>query len=188
MLELRGAAETVTSGFIAELTVAPYELRDVLAADLESRVHSLESDVEFLGQASVDPAKIIEGVELWSHYGADEELLELAEQFDPFVLADESEAGRPRDELIAQSEAAMARYRARLDELEREHKQRVSLEIVARAAKVATRLRRLDDPSHLLVTYREVDEPLTELEGYVHEGVLALDREIEQQIDLARGK
>jgi hypothetical protein len=31
-------------------------------------------------------------------------------------------------------------------------------------------------------------EPLAELERYVHQAVLALDREIQHQIDLARGK
>lgn len=81
----------------------------------------------------------------------------------------------------------MARYRERMDELEREHKQRVSLDLIGRATRVAERLRRLNEPSRILVTYYDVDEPLSELERYVHEAVLALDREIQHQIDLARG-
>jgi hypothetical protein len=188
MLELRAAAEAVTASFIAELAVDSHELREVLAADLESRVDSLQSDLKFLSQASVDPAKIIEGVELWAHYGADEELLELAQRFDPLVLAKESAAGRPREELIAQSEAATERYRARMDELEQEHKQRVSFDLIERATQVASRLQCLNDPSRILVAYHDVDEPLSELEGYMYEAVVALDREIQHQIDLARGK
>jgi hypothetical protein len=149
MLELRAAAESVTSGFIADLTVDPDELRHVLCADLDSRVNALRDDLEFLSQADIDPSEIIEGVELWSRHGADEELLELAEQFDPFVLAEQSDAGRPREELIAESEAAMVRYRARMEELEREHKQRVSLDLIDRATSTATRLSRLTNQARL---------------------------------------
>jgi hypothetical protein len=188
MLELRAAAEAVTAGFIAELAVEPYELRDLLAADLESRVNSLEGDLEFLSQASIEPGKIIEGVELWAHYGADEELLELAQQFDPLFLVEQIDAGRPRDEVMAESEAAVAGYRERMDELEREHKQRVSLDLVDRATRVAVRLRGLKNASPILATYYAIDEPLSELERYVYEAVIALDREIQHQIDLARGK
>jgi len=75
-----------------------------------------------------------------------------------------------------------------MDELEREHKQRVSLALIGRATQVATRLRRLTDASRILVAYHDVDEPLTELERYVLEAVMALDREIQHQIDIARGK
>jgi hypothetical protein len=188
MLELRAAAEAVTDNFIAELAVDPRELRELLAEDLEARVESLRDDIGFLGQSNVEPAKIIEGVELWSHYGADEELLELQQQFDPFVLAEERGYAEPTEELVARTQAALVRYRARMDELEREHKQRVSFDLIDRATRVATRLRRLADPSRILVTYQEVDEPLAELERYVHCAVLALDREIQHQIDLARGK
>jgi hypothetical protein len=125
---------------------------------------------------------------LWTHYGADEVLLELAAQFDPFNLVEQSDGGRPSAELIAQSEAAIALYRARMDELEREHKQRVSLDLVSRAGQVATRVRGLTDASRILVTYHDVDEPLTELEGYVNDAVLAVDRAIQNQIDIERGK
>lgn len=188
MLELRAAAETVTGNFITELAVDPRELRELLADDLEARIESLQDDIGFLGQSNVDPAKIIEGVELWSRYGADEELLELQQQFDPFVLAEECGYDEPTEELIARTQAALIRYRERMDELEREHKKRVSLDLIDRATKIAGRLRRLSDPSRILVAYHEVDEPLAELERYVHRAVMVLDREIQHQIDLARGK
>jgi hypothetical protein len=36
--------------------------------------------------------------------------------------------------------------------------------------------------------HHAVDESLSELEGYVHEAVLTLDRETQHQIDLTRGR
>jgi hypothetical protein len=77
MLELSAAAHRVTANFIAELGVDPRELRELLAEDLESRVESVQDDVRLLEQGNVPPDRFIQGVELWSRYGADEELLEL---------------------------------------------------------------------------------------------------------------
>jgi hypothetical protein len=103
MLDLRAAADTVTEKLIDELAVDAGELRELLAEDLESRVDSLQSDIEFLGQSNIEPAKMIEGIELWSHYGADEELLDLAQQFDPFVITEELKAGRPREDVVGKA-------------------------------------------------------------------------------------
>jgi hypothetical protein len=186
--ELRELADAVASNFIAELALDVDNFRDLLAKDLESRVESLRADVEFLGQSSIDPATIIQGVELWSHYGADEQLLELAQQFDPFVMSGELESGRPPDEVFAQREGAMVSYRRRMNELERDHKRRVSLDLMGQGTRVAARLRRLNDPSQILVAYWKVDAPLGMLEQYVHQAVMALDREIERQSDIERGK
>jgi hypothetical protein len=188
MLELRPAAEVVVERFAAELDVETAELRDLLADDLEGRVESLQSDVGFLGESGVEPAKIIEGVELWAHYGADEELLELQAQFDPFAIYEASERGESREELAARTGAAHKRYRERMDELELEHKQRVSLDLLDRATSTAVRLRDMSDARRILVAYHEVERPLAELEEYVDEAVRALDREIQRQIDIARGK
>lgn len=188
MLGLRAAAEVVTEQLVAELAVESPELRELLAGDLESRAESLRSDVGFLGESGVEPAKIIEGVELWSHYGADEELLELQAQFDPFAIYEASERGEPTDDVAARAEASLARYRERMDELEREHKQRVSLDLIDRATSTAARLRNMSDPRKILVAYHDVERPLAELEEYVDEAVRALDREIQLQIDIARGK
>jgi hypothetical protein len=188
MLELIGAAVAATDRFINELSIDVADLRELLADDLESRVEALRSDVAFLAESGVPPATIIEGVELWSQYGADEELLELQAQFDPFAIYEASERGESREELAARAEAATKRYRERQEELEREHKQRVSLELLDRAAGIATRLRTMSDPAKILVAYHDVERPLSELEDYVDEAVRALDREIQRQIDLARGK
>jgi hypothetical protein len=46
----------------------------------------------------------------------------------------------------------------------------------------------MSDTAKVLIAYRDVERPLTELEEYVDEAVLAVDREIQRQIDLARGK
>ncbi len=188
MLELRSAAETVTGRFAADLAVDASELRELLAVDLEARVESLRSDVGFLAEGGVEPAKIIEGVELWSHYGADEELLELQAQFDPFAIYEASERGEPRGDVAARAEAALKRYRERQEELEREHKQRVSLDLLDRGANTATRLRKMTGTKKILVGYHDVERPLAELEEYVDEAVRALDREIQRQIDISRGK
>jgi hypothetical protein len=188
MLELRPAAEVVTERFASELAVETSELRELLADDLEGRVESLRSDVVFLGESGVDPAKIIEGVELWSHYGADEQLLELQAQFDPFAIYEARERGETSDDVAARADAALKRYRERMDELEREHKQRVSLDLLYRATSSATRVRAMSETRKILVDYQDVERPLAELEGYVDEAVRALDREIQRQIDIARGK
>ena len=188
MLELRAAADAITETFVSALAVDPCELRETFADDLEARAESLRSDVGFLAEGGMEPGKIIEGVELWSQYGADEELLELQAQFDPFVVAEAAGLKEPSQELVAQTQQALVRYRERMEELEREHKQRVSLELIDAAVATSGRLRRLRESHKILAAYYEIDRSLTELEGYVHEAVLALDRHIQQQIDLARGK
>ena len=188
MLELREAAVAVTDRFISELAVDVTELRELLADDLESRIESLRSDVAFLAESGIPPATIIEGVELRSHYGADEELLELQAQFDPFAIYEASERGESREELAARAEAATKRYRERQEELERAHKRRVSLDLLDRAMRTAARLKTISDTTRILVAYHDVERPLNELEEYVDEAVRALDREIQHQIDLARGK
>jgi len=188
MLELRPAADAVSQRFASELAVDATDLGDLLADDLEARVESLRSDVGFLAESGVEPEKIIEGVELWSHYGADEELLELQAQFDPFAIYEASERGELREDVAAEAEAALKRYRERQEELEREHKRRVSLDLLDRATSTAERLRTMSDTKKVLVAYHDVERPLAELEDYVDEAVRALDREIQRQIDLARGK
>jgi hypothetical protein len=90
--------------------------------------------------------------------------------------------------VAARADAALKLYRERMDELEREHKQRVSLDLLDRATRTATRLRGISETRKILVAYQDVERPLAELEGYVDEAVRALDREIQRQIDLARGK
>ena len=82
----------------------------------------------------------------------------------------------------------MKRYRERQEELEREHKRRVSLDLLDRATSTAERLRTMSDTKKVLVAYHDVERPLAELEDYVDEAARALDREIQCQIDLARGK
>ena len=188
MLELRPAADAVSQRFASELAVDATDLGDLLADDLEARVESLRSDVGFLAESGVEPEKLIEGVELWSHYGADEELLELQAQFDPFAIYEASERGESREDVAAEAEAALKRYRERQEELEREHKRRVSLDLLDRATSTAERLRKMSDTKKVLVAYHDVEPPLAELEDYVDEAVRALDREIQRQIDLARGK
>lgn len=189
MLDICAAADSVVGGFITELEIDANELRELLADDLESRVDSLRRDIGFLEEnGTMEPANVIKGIELWWHYRADEELLELEQQADPFRLARESGLGEPTEQLVDQTRRALIRYRERMDELESAHKQRVSLDLVKRATRVAGRLRRLGDSSRILVTYHEVDEPLTELERYVDHAVMVLDREIQLQIDIRRGK
>jgi hypothetical protein len=188
MLELRPAADAVSQRFTSELAVDATDLGGLLADDLEARVESLRSDVGFLAESGVEPEKIIEGIELWSHYGADEELLELQAQFDPFAICEASERGELREDVAAEAEAALKRYRERQEELEREHKRRVSLDLLDRATSTAERLRTMSDTKKVLVAYHDVERPLAELEDYVDEAVRALDREIQRQIDLARGK
>jgi hypothetical protein len=188
MLELREAADQVTAAFIGKLSVDPKELRDLLAEDLDYRVDELRGDVSFLHEANIPPEKFIESVELWAHYGADEELLELKGQFDPLAMAKEAGVAEPSEEMIARSQAALKRYRERQAELEQKHRQRVSLDLIDQATRVAARLRRLSSTSQILSTYHALDVRLSELEGYVEEAVVSLDREIQHQIDLARGK
>ena len=129
MLEFRAAADAVTEEFAADLSVDALEFRETLADDLEARVESLRSDVRFLAESGTDPAKIVEGVELWSQYGADEELLDLQAQFDPFVVAEAAGLDEPTDDLVEQTQKALVRYRERMEELEHEHEQRVSLDL-----------------------------------------------------------
>jgi hypothetical protein len=49
-------------------------------------------------------------------------------------------------------------------------------------------VRRAPDATRILVTYHDFDQRLSELEEYVYEAVTTVDREIQLQIDIARGK
>ena len=188
MLDVRAAAEAVTEHFIATVPVDPAVLRNTLAADLESRADELDGDLGFLAESGHDPARIIAGVELWDTYGADEQLLALARRFDPFVLVEESGGGKVTDEAREEADAAVRAYRARMDELERGHKARVTPALVERARRDAERLRPMSDASKIVVLYHDVDRALARLEKYVAEAVSELDRAIQMQIDIERGK
>lgn len=161
MLNVRAAADAVAERFVSELPVRSADLREVFADDLEERAESLRDGVRFLADNTVsDPAKIVEGAELSAYYSADEELLELQDQFDLFALV-ESGVTEPSEEWIKRAQEAMVRHRERMNELERQHNQRVTLGLIDRAST---------------------------LEGYVEEAVFAVDREIQRQIDIAGGK
>lgn len=187
-LQVRQAADTVCDRFSSEFEVDPFAVRVLLADDLEERVASVRKDVQWLRERGVDADKIVEGVELESHYGADEELLDLRAKLDPLTLAEESGYGELTQEQLERTETALARLRERMDELEREHKRRVTLGLIERAQRTASRLRRIADTHRILVTYSEVERPLAELERYVEQAVLIVDREIQHQLDLERGK
>jgi hypothetical protein len=145
----------------------PSELRELLADDLESRAERLQSDLDFLNEATLNPAALIQGAEMSLTYGADEELLELEEQMNPLWLGDVA----PTAEAIKSAQAAAERYRERQNELEAEHRRRVSPDLPKQAPRIATRLRRHRDPSRIVLAYRDFDVLLTELEGYVEAAV-----------------
>jgi hypothetical protein len=75
-----------------------------------------------------------------------------------------------------------------MDELEKAHTPRVTLALLAEGDGAAARVRRTTDATRSLVTYHGFDQRLSELEQYVYEAVVVVDREIQHQIDLARGK
>lgn len=187
-LQVRQAADAVCDRFSSEFQVAPFAVRELLADDLEARATSVRKDVDWLRERGVDADEIVEGVELEAHYGADEELLDLRAKLDPLTLAEESDYGELSQEQLDRTEAALARLRERMDELEREHKRRVTLGLIERAQRTASRLRRIAETHQILVTYSDVERPLAELERYVEQAVLIVDREIEHQRDLERGK
>lgn len=191
MLNVREAADVVAEHISDALPVDPSKLRDILAEDLEERAESVREDVRFLAENTViDPARIVEGAELSAYYSADEELLELQDQFDPYWLVEQDNEGVPREDLIERAREAVALHRERMDELEREHQQRVTLGLIDQADRTASRLRRIPttNTTRMLVTYQQVDSPLFELERYVRTAVYDVDREIQRQIDIERGK
>lgn len=187
-LRVRQAAEGVCDHFSSEFEVDPLAVRETLADDLEARVASVRKDVQWLRERGVDADQIVEGIELEAHYGADEELLDLRAKLDPVALAEESGYGEPSQEKIEQMEAALVRLRERMVELEREHKRRVTLGLLERTRRVASHLRSGSETHRILGAYSEVERPLAELERYVEQAVLIIDREIERRRDLERGK
>lgn len=186
----REAADAVANHLSGAVALDTSLLSVTFADDLEDRADALREDVRFLSENAVDePERLIEGAELATFYSADEELLELQDQFDPYWLGgDQSESGGVSQESMDRVFAAVNRHYERMNELERQHTRRVTLRLIDEATETAERLRSMTEPTRMLVTYREVDFPLSELESYVGQVVEAVDREIERQDDIRRGK
>ena len=187
-LQVRQAAEAVCSRFTSDLEADAIVVRELFADDLGVRIDKVQRDVDWLRQNGVDADKIIEGVELEAHYGADEELLNLQAKLDPLALAEESGYGELNQGQLDRTEAALAQLRERMEELEREHRRRVTLGLLERAEREASHLRKMNEMHRILETYAAVERPLAELERYVEQAVMIIDRAIQHQIDLERGK
>jgi hypothetical protein len=162
-----------------------------LIADLEQRAWAAQATLDSLSAQALPREALrdlVRAALLWAAYRADPELVRLQDEYDA-IIRDRIERSQPLtdEEAAAYLENEEAQERRR-DALREGFRAPVTVDTARRLPRAAAKLHRAQDIPLLLERYQVLDERLRLLEQAVEWGDLEVDRLVQHELDVARGK
>jgi hypothetical protein len=185
------ASKAVVAKLTEGLEVDALQLAEQLSEDLTARMDELEEWIGFLPIPRDRLDELLAEYEFGAKFGSDDELVALEAARRALI---HSSIHDPRHEpdlenLRQDLRLAESRILDRVAELRNSAgPATTSLADLEKVRMVHEKISASVDSTEILTLYREADVLLTPLETYIGEAAEAWDREIQMQIDIARGK
>jgi hypothetical protein len=185
VITLRAAAKAVAAKVQESLEVPLETLAELLGDDLTSRADQVEEWIGYLGLAEPELETILAALEFWDKHGADDQLMDLDDRWNPSLRGLRGQ-GMPTDEELMD---AIEKFQERVAELQRTAgPSGTELGNIERIRQTAETITGAGDLTLVLSGYQEADRALSILEKYVGEAVDRVDHAVDRQIDIERGK
>jgi hypothetical protein len=187
----RIVAEQCVRHLVGRFRVQRASLCRQLVHDIEDRAQRVErmlNDLRGEGLTGTAQADLVRAALLWAAYRADPELVGLQEQQDAIIRGAKGRENFPsvqEQAAYADCEQAMERRR---DALKAGFRAPVSVATAKTLPRAALRLKAAPDTARLLKRYQLLDEQMRLLEQAVAKVASDVERWIQYEIDLARGK